>query len=161
MPANIPGCRNPAKRSFLRGTHATPPILIFALAAMLGGCISVSRDATPPVSAAASSPGSILERVYVGRNIPGGGFVSDPDWTKFLAEIVTPRFPAGFTVIADEGSWREQTGNIAREPGFILEIIHPDTPATNQAVREIALEYQRRFKQEAVLRVREHVEATF
>ena len=108
----------------------------------------------------AGSPArAVFDRLYCGRTIPAGGEVSDADWARFLAEVVTPRFPAGLTVLHGEGQWREPSGAITRERSFILELNHADTGAAEQAVQELIAEYKRRFGQEAVLRMREHVDA--
>jgi hypothetical protein len=44
----------------------------------------------------------IVERLYFGLNTPQGA-VSESEWESFLAEIVTPRFPSGLTVIDGRG----------------------------------------------------------
>ena len=125
----------------------------------LGGCTAVPRTADPV--AAKQAAAWVLDRLYLGRSIPAGGEVSEAQWTRFLAEVVTPRFPNGFTVLAGQGQWRDKTGGIEHERSFILEFVHRDDAATEKAVQEIAADYKRRFAQEAVLRVREQVEASF
>ena len=95
----------------------------------------------------------MLDRLYFGRAIPGGGFVSDEDWSAFLRERVTPRFPGGLTVWRAEGQWRDATGSIVRESSFVLELVHADDAASEGAVTAIRAEYRMRFRQEAVLRV--------
>jgi hypothetical protein len=41
----------------------------------------------------------VRETLYFGRSRPDGGTVSDEEWKIFLADIVTPRFPEGLTVV--------------------------------------------------------------
>jgi hypothetical protein len=137
-------------------------LIVFSAVITLGGCATGPQPAAviAPV-AAAPAGGWILDRLYLGRGIPRGGEVSDEAWTTFLADVVTPRFPSGFTALAGNGQWREESGAIARERSFVLEILHHDDAVAENAVREIAAEYKRRFAQEAVLRVREHVDASF
>jgi len=132
----------------------------------LGGCVAVRSEKIAPVAPSASTessaaPASILDRLYFGRTIPGGGEVSDAQWAAFLAEVVTPRFPAGLTAWHADGQWRNATGTITREPCTVLELIHPDDGALDRAVAEIIAEYRRRFGQESVLRVRARVDAQF
>jgi len=137
-------------------------LLVLSAAASLGACAAVRES--PPAPAAASTAGravQVLDRLYFGRNIPAGGSVSERDWAAFLAEVVTPRFPAGLTAWPAGGQWRSADGTIVHELSFVLELIHPDGAATERAVREIADEYKRRFSQEAVLRVRDRVEVSF
>jgi Protein of unknown function (DUF3574) len=96
----------------------------------------------------------VRETLYFGRNRPGGGSVRDVEWQRFLAEVVTPRFPDGLTVQDATGQWRGAGGAVEQERSEILTLFHPDDQAARRSVREIALEYKRRFQQEAVLRER-------
>ena len=95
----------------------------------------------------------ISDRLFFGRDIPGGGTVSDADWASFLEEVVTPRFPDGLTVWRADGQWLDEEGRTIREPVLVVEVLHPSRVEHDRAVAEIADEYRRRFHQEAVLRV--------
>ena len=99
----------------------------------------------------------VSDRLYFGRNIPGGGVVSDTDWQTFLSEVVTPRFPAGLSVWRAQGQWRDADSTIQHEDSFILDLLHADDEKSEQSVREIMTAYKTRFKQEAVLRVKANV----
>ena len=79
--------------------------------------------------------------------------VSDEEWNTFVRDIVTPRFPDGLTVWRAEGQWQSRSGELVREPVMIVEILHPVGRRFDDLVEEIADEYRRRFRQEAVLRV--------
>jgi hypothetical protein len=96
----------------------------------------------------------VRETLYFGRNRPGGGTVDDTAWRAFLDQVLTPRFPAGLTVVNAMGQWKGQTGVVEQERSSVVTIYHAGDAASNQAVREVALEYKRRFGQEAVLRER-------
>src|SRR5260370_1822813 len=120
-----------------------------AFAAILSSCAHASLET------------SILDQLFFGRGIPGGGTVTQADWAAFLAEVVTPVFPQGFAVVRTEGQWRYQTGEIAHEDGFTLSVTHPPDPKVDAAIRVIIDTYKRRFRQEAVLHIRQHVEAHF
>lgn len=91
----------------------------------------------------------------MGRSIPNGGAVSDAEWEQFLAEVVTPRFPEGFTVLSARGQWRESSGAIAKEPSEVLVFLYKkaDRRAADRKIDEIRREYIRRFRQESVMRV--------
>ena len=91
----------------------------------------------------------VSDRLFCGRSIPGGGEVTDADVDKFLDEVVTPRFP-GFTSWTAFGSWHGE-----EEKTLVLEFIHPYGREFDEKVREIAEEYRKRFRQEAVMRVSE------
>lgn len=103
----------------------------------------------------------ISERLYFGRAIPGGGVVSDEEWSAFVAEVVTPRFPDGLTIHSAHGQWRDATGAIVREPVMVIEILHPPGDAADRAIEEIVRAYREKFRQEAVLRVRGRARVSF
>lgn len=100
------------------------------------------------------------DRLLFGMNSPDGP-IAEAQWQAFLAEVVTPRFPAGLTVYAAKGQWRGDSGQIEQEDSRALELIHEDTAAERKRVVEIADEYKRRFQQEAVLIVSAPVRACF
>jgi Protein of unknown function (DUF3574) len=103
----------------------------------------------------------VRDVLYFGRNLPTGGVVGEGEWQKFLDEVVTPRFPAGLTVVAANGQWRGHDGVLEHEQAEIVTVFHPgDEPARN-AVSEVIAEYKRKFQQEAVLRERTHTCARF
>ena len=96
----------------------------------------------------------VRDVVYFGRNRPDGGIVSDDEWQRFLDEVVTPRFPAGLTVLSASGQWRGEKGTVERERAQVLTVLHSGDEASRRAVAEVAAEYKQRFAQEAVLRER-------
>jgi hypothetical protein len=103
----------------------------------------------------------VRETLYFGRNRPDGGTVSDAEWKSFLAQVVTPRFPHGLTVLNATGQWKGASGEVEEERSEVVTIFHPDDETGRRSVREIALEYKRRFRQEAVLRERAPTCASF
>jgi hypothetical protein len=110
-----------------------------------------------PATVSSCLPGeerSVLETVYFGANIPGGGQVSGEDWNAFREAVISPRLPSGSTSFKAEGQWRNEKGQTESESTYVLQIVHPDSPQTGAAIGEVATIYQTRFKQEAVLRVR-------
>ncbi|PYQ26373.1 MAG: DUF3574 domain-containing protein [Acidobacteria bacterium] len=114
------------------------------LSLLLTACATVA----PPVENAV-----LADRLFCGRTIPGGGVVSDEEWSSFVADFVTPRYPQGLTIWRAEGQWREKDGTLAHEPVMVIEILHPLSLEHDRTINEIAAEYKRRFHQEAVLRV--------
>jgi hypothetical protein len=124
------------------------------LAFVLSGCASLPR-------AAPDATRYQLDRLYFGRAIVDTGMVSDSAWALFVREVVTPRFPAGITFWRGEGQWRSSTGAVVREPSVVLEIIHAPSQSAEDALQAVILEYERRFLQEAVLRVTTDVRAQF
>ena len=125
---------------------------------------SAPPTAPAPVATAACAVGDtamVRDVVYFGRNRPGGGTVSDPDWRRFLDGVVTPRFPHGLTVVDATGQWRGQSGVVEQERSEIVTVFHAGDAASRQAIVDVASEYKRRFQQEAVLRERSATCARF
>lgn len=94
---------------------------------------------------------AVTVQLFFGRNIKGGGTVDEAAWKDFLAVSVTPRFPAGLTVLDGYGQWRQRaTGRVIAEPSTIVLIVtEPSSEnwAKFQAVRD---DYKKRFSQESV-----------
>lgn len=99
---------------------------------------------------------SIAEVVYFGTNKPGGA-VSSEEWSTFLREVVTSKFPAGLSVWQATGQWQGGDGTPINESTFVLSLVHAPEPSFEASVRAIISEYKSRFRQEAVLRVKSHV----
>lgn len=96
---------------------------------------------------------SVETTLYFGLDLPGGEVVSEEDWKGFLADVVTPRFPDGFTVIDAYGQWRDPSvadAPVVREATKVLVIVHPATVETSAAVAEIKSLYKARFDQKSV-----------
>ena len=96
----------------------------------------------------------VTERLYFGRNIGDMLGVTDSLWSVFVREVVSVRLPAGYTVWPASGGWRDSTGRVTREPGFVLEVVHASPSASSDsAIVAVIAEYKRRFRQQSVLRV--------
>ena len=117
--------------------------------------------AQKPTSAHAGDTALVRDVVYFGRNRPDGGTVSDAEWQEFLDAVVTPKFPDGFTVVEGTGQWKGRSGVVERERSAIVTFLHAGSAADRGAVAEVAAEYKRRFRQEAVLRERSPACARF
>jgi len=96
---------------------------------------------------------AMQELPYFGTDTPSG-HVTPEEWTQFLSETVTPRFPEGLSTWQASGQWRSASGQIIHEPSYILNLVHLDDPVPNKAVQEIIAFCKSRFQQEAVLRVK-------
>jgi hypothetical protein len=109
--------------------------------------------AAQPGCPAGTAPATVVEMAF-GRNAGGMLRVTETDWTAFLAEEATPRFPDGLTVLDAAGQWRRPDGEPAREPSKLLWLVLPGT-GLKEAVSRIAPlaeAYRARFGQESVLR---------
>lgn len=131
-------------------------ILVLALVVVFAGhSVVPASPAVRIMPMALAAEGYFRTELYFGRSIPGGGIVSDEEWEKFLAEVVTPRFPDGFTILKATGQYRETNGKIDKELSEVLIFLYSAKARTSsrRKIEEIRRAYVKQFKQEAVLRV--------
>ena len=95
------------------------------------------------------------KQLYFGTAKPGGS-VSSEEWSAFLAQVVTPRFPAGLSVWPASGQWQSADGSITKENSFVLSLVHAQDEATERAIQAVIAQYKSQFQQEAVLRVKSY-----
>ncbi|HUL55493.1 MAG TPA: DUF3574 domain-containing protein [Usitatibacter sp.] len=120
------------------------------LAALLAGCAAFAP--MPASRCGAGREEAVSDLLYFGTSKPGGT-VSLKEWSDFLWEVVTPRFPNGFTAWQAYGQWKPDEGEVQREVSYVLSIVHGDGESTEAGIRAIVDTYKRRFHQESVLRV--------
>ena len=89
------------------------PLTACSAADRPAGAASNAAPAAPCGGGAAAS--YARAELFLGKSIPGGGTVTDTAFAQFLDQEVTPRFPAGFTVVPAMGQYRETTGVIDHE----------------------------------------------
>ena len=135
-------------------------LILRHLVVLLAALLSCGCAVTPAVRCAGGQEPAIQELVYFGAQTPDGE-VTAGQWTSFLAEVVTPRFPAGFTTWEADGQWRSADGSLTREPARVLNLVHAGDPIPESAVIAIIEAYKTRYRQEAVLRVRAPVCVSF
>ncbi|MEQ8268355.1 MAG: DUF3574 domain-containing protein [Parvibaculum sp.] len=102
---------------------------------------------------AAEPVGTIQTTLYFGLDLADGGRIDEEDWSDFLASVVTPLFPDGFTVIDAYGQWRDPVAAnapVLRERTKIVIIVHRATGETKAAISEIKAIYRSRFAQKSV-----------
>lgn len=98
-------------------------------------------------------PELIQEDLYFGRNIAGGGQVSEAEFQAFIDAEITPRFPNGLTVYDADGQFLGSTGDLVQEPSQVVSLIFEDTVENEQSIDEIIAAYKQQFQQESVLEV--------
>jgi hypothetical protein len=127
---------------------------VVVAAALASAALVLAGCAQAPNAACAPPLRSALEiDLYFGRDKPGGGEVSDAEWTAFLAAVVTPRFPQGLSVLNVEGQSRAAGGGVVHERTKLLVVVVFDAPNHQAKVREIVDAYVRQFGQSGVFRV--------
>ena len=90
--------------------------------------------------------------VLLGRDIPGGGTVTEAMWRLFEDEVVAKALRGlGFTVTQARGGWSNpDTGELEREASFVLVIIAEALEEAFAGASIVARHYKRRFRQSQV-----------
>ena len=81
--------------------------------------------------------------------------MTEAEWARFMAEVVTPAFPDGLTVLDGMGQWRNAAGRVSREDSKILLLVLPgqDQAAASARLAPVTAAWKARFAQESVLTV--------
>ncbi|KAB8122364.1 DUF3574 domain-containing protein [Komagataeibacter medellinensis] len=148
------------------GTSSSRPIRAWrgrflTLLALLGGLatqpgLAWATDTalpTPPAQCMGLQAEPQLEiTLMFGMRRPNDGRrINRHEWNAFMREVVTPRFPAGLTVLRGDGQWQNRTsGQIGREPSRIVWIVTPPAPDLQTRLETIRQTYRTRFAQQSV-----------
>jgi len=123
------------------------------LAAALALALPLAVAAPPAGAAEAGEAGTpaIQSTLYFGLSSDEGSGVSEQEWSTFLAEVVTPRFPDGLTVLSayGQGGGKQQKG-VLQELTKVLVIVRPDTSEAARKIAQIKAAFTRRFAQTGV-----------
>lgn len=114
------------------------------------------RNVTPTTSVALPPEEDVWNRteLYFGTEKPDGSDVTMRDFEHFVDTYVTPRFPAGLTLMRGSGQWQENDGDIIKERSFVLVLLYPQADtASNRKIQAIRLAYKMMFAQESVMRL--------
>lgn len=124
---------------------------VFAL--LLATIAPASAQSLPSAEACTAPLKPALEiNLYFGRDIEGGGEVSEEQWAEFVAVEVTPRFPDGLSVLNVAGQSRNSKNQTLRERTKLLVVVVFDAPGHRAKVQAIVEAYNRRFGQHGVFR---------
>ena len=128
------------------------PLLVLVLYTSFADRPPAHAEQTSPAAAACGDIGTLQTRttLYFGLNRKGGS-ITESQWQAFLRDVVTQRFPQGFTVWQADGQWRRADGVIEHERSKVLRIVHEETPAARAALAAIIEKYKRAYQQESVL----------
>lgn len=129
---------------------ATAALLVTALAAPAAVALNQSGD----------EDAWNRTELFFGTDKPGPD-VTEYQFTRFVNDVVTPRFPDGLTVLAGNGQWKGDNGKIVKERSKIIVLLYPKDGEqdSNKKIEEIRDKYEKQFLQESVLRTdsTEHV----
>ncbi len=118
--------------SLIRRCAITVGAALLAMGSLMGcagtqvAAVNANSSTEPGASCGIGGAAAhVRTELYFGKSIPGGGTVTDAAFAQFLDQEVTPRFPAGFTVVPARGQFRQSDGVIAREASDMLILILP------------------------------------
>jgi hypothetical protein len=102
--------------------------------------------AVPSALAQTAGPGHIETHLYFGLGDADGDAVTQEQWMGFVAEVITPRFPDGLTILTAYGQSRAQgAAEVVQEDTRLLIIVHAATPADAERIEEIKRAYVDQF----------------
>ena len=119
-------------------------IFAFALAAIAASDASARTTCSPGLHPVVSA------ELFFGADIPGGGSVSEADWTNFLDREVTPRFPEGLTTWEADGRWRAPDGRATHERSRVMLLVFTPSPHARARLDALMDAYRTQFHQISV-----------
>lgn len=147
-------------------------VLVAAAVFSLAGCTShrpVSAPATAPIlTGDAAHPGQtqnwVDTKLYFGLGLadhPEQG-ISESRWREFLDREVTPRFPAGLSVLDVYGQWQGKNQSTPeRLRSKLLIIDYPDNAENRAKVDAIRSAWKKLTGDQSVLRVTQPADVSF
>jgi hypothetical protein len=108
-------------------------------------------------------------KLYFGlgpANAPQKG-ISEAKWRAFLDQEVTPRFPAGLSVIDVYGQWLSKSAQTTPNPhperirSKLLIIDYPATPGNEAKIEAIRVAWKRLTGDQSVLKVTQPADVSF
>src|SRR5207253_3721246 len=94
---------------------------IAAAVMFAGGCrVAAPAHAAPAAQVQWERGEWVKTELYFGLSRTAGAEISDAEFAAFLAQVVTPRFPEGLSVLEARGQWRDSAGRTVREPARVV-----------------------------------------
>jgi Protein of unknown function (DUF3574) len=125
---------------------------VFALACSASFEAPPAQGALPACNGWGGKPVARTE-LFFGLTRPDGSTVSTHDFQRFVDQQVTPRFPAGLTLLGGNGQFRDTNGITIKEGSKLLILLYPYDRDNSRAIESIRTAYMTTFRQESVLRV--------
>ncbi|HXQ14151.1 MAG TPA: DUF3574 domain-containing protein [Caulobacteraceae bacterium] len=127
--------------------------------------LSIALASTAAIASPVACPGGLhramTAELYFGRSVAGAAEVTDADWSQFVDDEITPRFPDGLSVNDVYGQWRNPKGAFVREQSKALFLVLTGTPAEHQRIDLVRDAYKQRFHQDSVLLVEQQACVAF
>jgi hypothetical protein len=105
-----------------------------------------STSASASRATAGPERGWLKSELYFGAQLANGNLISPVAWETFLAEVITPTFPDGLTVVQANGQMRGSDGVIRRQPTWVVVILRPGGSLEDQRIQSVINSFRSRFK---------------
>ena len=133
-----------------------------------GDSVLLGQQPTPTLKGDPAHPAHAVHwvdtQLYFGlgpADAPDKG-VTESTWREFLDKEVTPRFPAGLSVMDVYGQWQSKDENAPeRIRSKMLVIDYPATAANNAKVEAIRIAWKQRTGDLSVLRITRTADVSF
>lgn len=100
--------------------------------------------------------------LYFGQSKPGGGMVTEKEWTSFKENQVAKVFKEGSTVLNGAGNWYDpESHKLITEPTYVVIYFYKKSPKISKQIDSLRNRYKTLFQQQSVLRVDKKVKAVF
>ncbi|MEU3500839.1 DUF3574 domain-containing protein [Streptomyces hundungensis] len=150
-------------------TPAAAALVAVVLLLTTGGQVSevaYGRAVAPAAQPSAATTGSayLATHLYFGTGRHNGQPpITDEQFMKFVADVITPRFPSGLTIQQGRGQWRDRSGSINREISYELTVLYPtrEARAHNRDIEYIRALYCSMYGLESVGRADVNAQADF
>lgn len=127
-------------------------LLALALAFGAGGlALGLVRAPASETCRAEAAPMRRIELVF-GLSRKGAPEIGEAEWRAFLDREITPRFPAGLTVLAGHGQWQSPSGASVSEPARLLLVWASPAPDLDRRIEAVRAAWKQAHRQESVLR---------
>lgn len=100
--------------------------------------------------------------LYFGQSKPGGGMVTEKEWTDFKENYIARVFNQGSTTLSGTGNWYDPDAHkLISEPTYVVSHIYKKSPALSKQIDSLRYWYKTLFQQQSVLRIDKKVKASF
>ena len=109
------------------------------------------------------TPNRMIETdLYFGQAKPGGGLITDKEWSDFKENQIVRVFKEGSTVINGIGNWYDPASKkIITEPTYVLVGIYKKSAKLSRQIDSLRYWYKTMFLQQSVLRIDKRIKAGF
>ena len=83
--------------------------------------------------------------VFLGMDETGGGKVSEREFARFVADVVTKSFPKGLTLYEAYGQMQHASGKIEKQPTRAIVIVCERSAANLTAIKKLVQAYRAQF----------------